>query len=326
MSIAVTLQRAIEIGEIIAGEGPLSMAVEIYSPARAQLSPTPIVFFCMPGGGLNSRYFNLEVEGSTRFSFAQQMAARGCITVTINHLGIGASSRPSDGFALTPEVMVTANSRVVTFIQQALQQGTLSDDLPALPALRSIGVGHSMGAMLTIMLQAERRSYSAIAVLGFSTRGLPEYLTPADAGLVDNPVAARAQLAEFVRARSADPYPDLNTRGQAREIYGGHADRQALDALRLARDKVLAMMGFFAMLPGSTSDICAQVEVPVFLGVGDQDMTGPAHVLPASFSGSSDVTLLVLPDTGHTHFIFPSCDQLYKRLADWAFSIASHAA
>jgi alpha-beta hydrolase superfamily lysophospholipase len=145
MSIVVSLQRAIEVGEIIAGEGVLNLAVEIYSPAREQLGSAPIVFFCMPGGGLNSRYFNLEVEGSTRFSFAQQMAARGCITVAINHLGIGASSRPSDGFALTPEVMIAANLRAVTFIQQALQQGTLDKQLPPLPALRSIGVGHSMG-------------------------------------------------------------------------------------------------------------------------------------------------------------------------------------
>jgi pimeloyl-ACP methyl ester carboxylesterase len=321
MSIVVTLQRAIEIGEIIAGEGMLHLAVDIYSPAREQLGSTPIVFFCMPGGGLNSRYFNLEVEGTTRFSFAQQMAACGCITVVINHLGIGTSSRPNDGFALTPEVMIAANSRAVAFVQQALQQGSLDASLPPLPALHSVGVGHSMGAMLTVMLQAECRSYSAIAVLGFSTRGLPEYLTPADAELVDNPAAARANIVSFVKSRSTDPYPDLNTRGQAREIYGGQADKQALDALRLARDKVLAMMGFFAMLPGSTSDVCAQIDVPVFLGVGDKDMTGPSHDLPASFSGSNDVSLLVLPDTGHTHFIFPSCDQLYKRLADWAFSV-----
>jgi pimeloyl-ACP methyl ester carboxylesterase len=123
-----------------------------------------------------------------------------------------------------------------------------------------------------------------------------------------------------------DPYPDLNTRGQAREIYGGRADRNALEALRAARDKVLAVMGFFSMLPGSSSDACAQVDVPVFLAVGDRDMTGPSHALPAMFGGSSDVTLLVLPDTGHTHFIFPSCAQLFQRLADWADSVVPVAA
>jgi len=332
MSIAVTVQRLVEVGELIAGEGVLRVAVNIFLPASERLGAAPMVFFCMPGGGLNSRYFNLDLAAGDdaadsdelgKYNFALQMAVRGCITVTVDHLGIGASSRPSDGFALTPEVMVAANAQAVLYVQQALRHGALLDDLPALPGLRSIGVGHSMGGMLTAMLQAGCRCYDAIAVLGFSTAGLPEYLTPADAEFVDDPRGARANIVRLAKLRSDDPYPDLQTRGQAREIYGGHADRRALEALRGARDKVLAVMGFFAMLPGSTSDVCAQIEAPVFLGVGDKDMTGPAHLLPASFCGSSDVTLLVLPDTGHTHFIFPSCTQLFKRLADWADSATS---
>ena len=337
MSIAVTVQRLVEVGELIAGEGLLSVAVNIFIPAKESLGAAPIVFFCMPGGGLNSRYFNLDLavgdvaDATTdadigKFNFVRQMAARGCISVTIDHLGIGASSRPGDGFALTPEVMIAASSQAVLYVQQALRHGALLDDLPALPGLRSVGVGHSMGGMLTVMLQAASRSYDAIAVLGFSTAGLPEYLTAADAEFVDNPLGARANIVRLAQLRSSDPYPDLNTRGQAREIYGGHADRRALDALRGARDKVLAVMGFFAMLPGSTSDVCAQVEAPVFLAVGDRDMTGPAHKLPASFTGSSDVSLLILPDTGHTHFIFSSCTQLYRRLADWAESVTGGAA
>jgi pimeloyl-ACP methyl ester carboxylesterase len=321
MTVALTVQHTVEVDGIIDFEPGLRIAATIFLPPRSALGERPLVFFCLPGGGLNSRYFYLDVPGAAgAFSFAQQMAARGCITVAIDHLGIGASSIPRDGFALTPEVMVEANGQAMEQIQRALREGSLQDGWPALPGLRSIGVGHSMGGMLTTMQQAWRRTFDAIAMLGFSTRGLPEYLIPEDAEFVDNPAGARANIVRLAQLRSMDPYPDLNTRGQAREIYGGRADKQALEALRSARDKVLAVMGFFSMLPGSTSDVCAQVDVPVFLAVGDRDMTGPSHVLPASFSGSADVSLLVLPDTGHTHFIFPSCMQLFQRLADWAQS------
>lgn len=329
MTIAATAQYAVEVDGIIAGESGLRIAARIFLPPRERLGTAPIALFCLPGGGLNSSYFHLELDAAEagadadRFSFAAQMAARGFITVAIDHLGIGASSRPRDGFALTPDAMVEANGRASEQIMQALRDGTLQEGWPALPNLRCIGVGHSMGGMLTALQQAARRTYAAIAVLGFSTRGLPEYLTPDDAEFVDDPAGARANIVRLAKLRGADPYPDLNTRGQAREIYGGHADKRALAALRTAGDKVLAVMGFFAMLPGSTSDACAQIDVPVFLGVGDRDMTGPAHVLPASFSGSADVSLLVLPDTGHTHFIFPSCAQLFQRLADWARSVTS---
>jgi pimeloyl-ACP methyl ester carboxylesterase len=322
MTITLTVQHTVEVDGIIDGENGLRIAATIFLPERAALGERPLVFVCLPGGGLNSRYFHLDVEGAVAasFNFAHQMAARGCITVAVDHLGIGASSIPRDGFALTPEVMVAANGRAVEQIQRALRDGSLVAGWPALPDLRSIGVGHSMGGMLTTMQQAMRRSHDAIAVLGFSTRGLPEYLIPEDAEFVDNPAGARANIVRLAQLRSMDPYPGLNTRGQAREIYGGRADKQALEALRTARDKVLAVMGFFSMLPGSTSDVCAQVDVPVFLAVGDRDMTGPAHALPASFTGSRDVALLVLPDTGHTHFIFPSCTLLFQRLADWAHS------
>jgi pimeloyl-ACP methyl ester carboxylesterase len=334
MTITQTVQHSVEVDGIIDGESGLRIAATIFLPERGALGERPLVFFCLPGGGLNSRYFYLDVPGhldvpgrldvpgaaTGAFNFAHQMAARGCITVAIDHLGIGASSVPRDGFALTPDVMVAANGRAVEQMQRALRDGSLIDGLPALPKLRSIGVGHSMGGMLTTMQQAERHTHDAIAVLGFSTRGLPEYLIPEDAEFVDNPAGARANIVRLAQLRSMDPYPDLNTRGQAREIYGGRADKQALAALRMASDKVLAVMGFFSMLPGSTSDVCAQIDVPVFLAVGDRDMTGPAHALPASFSGSADVTLLVLPETGHTHFIFPSCGRLFQRLADWAHS------
>ena len=328
MKITKTVQHSVEVDGVIDGESGLRIAATIFLPERRALGERPLVFFCLPGGGLNSRYFHLDVPGAApaSFDFAEQMAARGCITVAIDHLGIGASSIPRDGFALTPDVMVAANGRAVEQIQRALREGSLLADWPALPNLRSIGVGHSMGGMLTTMQQAERRSHDAIAVLGFSTRGLPEYLIPEDREYVDNPAGARANIVRLAQLRSMDPYPDLNTRGQAREIYGGRADKQALEALRTARDKVLAVMGFFSMLPGSTSDVCAQVDVPVFLAVGDRDMTGPSHALPASFSGSADVTLLVLPDTGHTHFIFPSCTHLFQRLADWANGVTAVAA
>lgn len=328
MTIAQTVQYSVEVDGIIDGENGLRIAATVFLPERSALAERPLVLFCLPGGGLNSRYFHLDVPGlpSASFNFAQQMAAHGCITVAIDHLGIGASSIPRDGFALTPDVMVAANDRAVEQIQRALREGTLLAGWPALPNLRSIGVGHSMGGMLTTMQQADCRRHDAIAVLGFSTRGLPEYLIPEDTEFVDNPAGARANIVRLAQLRSMDPYPDLNTRGQAREIYGGRADKQALEALRGARDKVLAVMGFFSMLPGSTSDVCAQVDVPVFLAVGDRDMTGPSHALPASFSGSADVTLLVLPDTGHTHFIFPSCTHLFQRLADWADSATAGTA
>ena len=56
--------------------------------------------------------------------------------------------------------------------------GTVTPELPALPELVSVGVGHSMGAMLTVEQQATHRTHTALALLGFGNRGLPDLLDP----------------------------------------------------------------------------------------------------------------------------------------------------
>jgi hypothetical protein len=55
------------------------------------------------------------------------------------------------------------------------------------------------------------------------------------------------------------------------------------------------------------------VRVPVFLGVGERDITGPPHEIPASFPASPDITLYVQPGASHSHFAFPTCHALFER-------------
>ena len=322
MSIAETLRRSIVVGELIADEGLLSLAVEIYIPTAMAIHP--VVYFCMPGSGMNKAYYNLNVEGDTSYSFAEYMAERGGITVAIDHLGVGESSRPRDGFALTPDVMVEAGATLVEQIKTALQQGTLSAALAPLPELSCVGVGHSMGGMLTILQQAKLRSYDAVAILGYGMNGRPDALTDDERPYIDDGVGLRANIVRLTQLRGVEPYFKLDTRGRAGGLYGGRPDRRALNALAVVSNDMLAVMSFFAMIPGSARQECAQLDVPVLLAVGDSDITGPAHLIPAGFSGSNDVTLVVLPETGHTHFIFPTCARLYQRIENWARGVASH--
>jgi pimeloyl-ACP methyl ester carboxylesterase len=75
------------------------------------------------------------------------------------------------------------------------------------------------------------------------------------------------------------------------------------------------------MIPGSSAPECARIDTPVFLAVGDRDIAGPPHQIPASFSGSRDVTLLVLPETGHCHFLFASRRGLFTRAQGWVEAV-----
>jgi pimeloyl-ACP methyl ester carboxylesterase len=95
-----------------------------------------------------------------------------------------------------------------------------------------------------------------------------------------------------------------------------------VQALKAASgEPVLPLPAYHSMLPGNVAFEAAQIDVPVFLGVGERDMVGPPHQVPAAFTKSSDVTLLVLPEAGHSHFLFPSRKRLFDRLATWARSV-----
>jgi len=309
----------VEVGELLPGEGPLSVAAGIYMPARLRSPATAL--FCLPGGALTRGYYDLQPQADPQsacdFSFARSLVARGFIVVTVDQLGVGGSSRPVAGFELTPDVLTRANTVAVDRICGDLCAGRLGAGGQPLGELRTIGVGHSMGAMLTVMQQAQGCRHVGLMLFGYGTRGLVPALSREEAVFADNPMGVRENVVRLARARSTEPYPVIAS-SQGRGFFAGKgADPRGVEALQAARTELLVTAGLFAMIPGSSAPECARLDVPLFLAVGDQDIAGPPHEIPASFPRSPDVTLLVLPATGHCHFVFPSRRQLFVRAAGW---------
>ena len=90
-----------------------------------------------------------------------------------------------------------------------------------------------------------------------------------------------------------------------------------LDALGSVKSSLLGVVGLTSMIPGSVAREMAAVDVPVFLGLGDHDIAGDPHGIPACFVGSRDVTLFVLAGSGHNHNVAPDREVLWDRLAAW---------
>jgi pimeloyl-ACP methyl ester carboxylesterase len=315
------IPRTIDAGMLSVGAAHL--AIDVFIPTGILLHEPAIAFFCAPGGGLNRRYFDLPVEDDVSFSFAAQMASRGMITVAIDPLGVGGSSRPEAGFDIVPDVATAALESVHRCISGELRAGTLAPSLlPALPNLLCIGVGHSLGGMMAVMQQAQFHSYDAVALLGFGPVGMPEVLSEEARAMANDPHAIRENVVRLARAFHGEPYPEVKPNGRGRDIFGGGANPRAMNALRAVQDRLLATVSMFALVPGSCAPEAAQMDGPLLLVVGDRDMCGPPHQLPASFPGSSDVTLLCLPNTGHSHFVFSSTSALFSRLALWADTVA----
>ena len=267
--------------------------------APATLPERPIVMCWFPGGGMSSRYFDLPAP----YDMAAHLAAAGIVNLLVDHPAVGAGAVPDDPWTLTPEVVADAD---VAAVRAALDGLGLRDPVV-------LGGGHSMGAMLVAYQQARHRLYDGLALLGHSGRGLPEVLTPEEV----TPVRPVVELAE---QRFGRPLPVSETTG-SEMLVGPDLPDGAAAALAEARAPLLAVCALTSMIPGSHAAELASLDVPVFLGVAEHDITGPPHEAPTHLTGTTDLTLHVLGGAFHNSNVAARRTELWDRLVLWARTV-----
>jgi pimeloyl-ACP methyl ester carboxylesterase len=302
----------------VAPPGCSRCAVEIVASADA-LTAEPTVLVCLPGGGMSRRYYDLDAAG---YSFAEWCADRGYVLVLVDHPGVGDSDTPQDGWSLVPTTLAAIEAALVQRVLSMLRAGEV-EGLPPLRAARVVGVGHSMGAGLLICQQAEHSTFDAIAVLGWSGAGLPEYLSADELALADREASAE-ELVAYARGRGDDPLPVL-ARGSSDLLVKSDMAEDVHAALVAARSPLLFVAGHASMIPGVSRRASTQIEAPVFIGVGEFDIARDPHGIPAEFSRSGDITLFVLPSAGHNHNVEPGRELLWARLDGWLRTLPPHA-
>lgn len=297
--------------------GTHEIAVDLVVPQNPRFA-----LCCLPGGFLTRRYYDLETRGSRTYSFAEHMAQLGFATIALDHLGVGESTRPDEqrGFELGLEELARANHAAFEQVLERLRAGQ-GTDLPALPDLQSIGVGHSMGSLMTVVQQALTPTHAALVLFSFTTSGLPEFLTPEELSVADNLEQIRARTVELARKRFGSPWPQTSTGGATQEnphiaFQVGTAGPNALEALRKAGTNMLSVPGLLSMIPGAISPYADRIETPVFIVAGDHDLHG-AHGVPSMFPGSPEAVAYTLEDSWHCHFVANPRARLWDRVAHW---------
>src|SRR5260370_42661909 len=95
----------VAVGFILGGVAALAMT-PIIDPDRA--CERPVVLCCSPGGGMSSRYF--ELDG---FNMACYLAEAGFAVALIDHPAIGKSDMPNDPWLLSPETVAAIEGSAV---------------------------------------------------------------------------------------------------------------------------------------------------------------------------------------------------------------------
>ena len=304
----------------VAPAGGTSIAVDIFLPP-SPVELKPVLWWLQPGGGMSRRYWDLDVPAELgNYSAARHFARHGYVTITVDHLGIGTSSRPDDGFTLTPQVVADVNAYAFAHVVEGLHTGTLLEGVDAMPDLVSIGAGHSMGASLTVHQQARHQSHRAVCLLGFGGRGLLSHLSEDEKRFADDPDALRREIVTLVKARYPDPLP-MMPRGSSEFLVAIPMSEPVHEALVEARTNLLALAGFSSMIPGNAAPEIAAIDVPVMIAHGDKDIGAPAHEVVGEFTASNDLTLYVLEESGHNHNVSPNRERLWNRMLGWAAAV-----
>jgi alpha-beta hydrolase superfamily lysophospholipase len=276
-------------------------------------APPRAVLVCWPGGSYSRAYWDMHVPGHPGYSFAEHMTAQGFVVVAADHLGVGESTKPADGDEVNFETMSAAAAAFVEQVRALLADGSPQLGGTPRPEIPIIGIGHSLGACLTVVAQARHRCYDALALLGF-THGHKEVAVAAvGAALQDATAQARAFFGE-----TWDDVYGL----AAREPNHAWLHRPDVPAAVIAADDAEAVRWprqsyVEALLAGHSARFAAELDCDVFLGFGDHDVAADPHADVAYYTGSRDVTLYVLPNSAHCHNFATTRAELWDRIGLW---------
>ena len=268
------------------------------------------VLFCIPGGTYTKAYWHLEVPGRAGYSFGEHLAAKGMLVIAVDNLATGESSPHHRAIDLTPDVVAAANACALAHAVARAASGSLVSELPPLALGPTVGVGHSMGAMLTIFQQSMHRSFDAIAPLGYGTVGSIGTFGDANAPTLES-------VFDAARQGLLDDLPPPDRLPLRHHFYWDDVPADVVAADDLTATTIPGVCGIMSVVPFVVSDDAGRVDCPVFIGLGERDSTRDHRDEPSGYSSSSDITLFILPTSAHCHNTAGTRHQMWDRLARW---------
>ena len=198
--------------------------------------------------------------------------------------------------------MADADAATATKIASGLRSGTLIDDLGPLPIRTVIGAGQSMGGHLLTLAQARHRPFDAVAILGSSAihTVLP---FPPDVSKTDFVAAAR----------HAFHWDDVDP--EILELDLGGFPVRKHQPMWASPTTPPGAPGL--LQPGVQSAEAARITSPVFIGVGERDVTPDPWIEPTAYRASSDISLQIVGRMAHMHNFAPTRIRLWERVHAW---------
>lgn len=296
-------ERLMQTGWVFVPEGPANVKAAI---------------LCLAGGTYDKTYWHLEVDGYPGYSFAEHLVSRGYVVIALDHLGVGGSTDPERSGRVDLALLAKGDASAAKQVRDQLTQGTLTESLAPLPDIPLIGAGHSMGACLTIMVQAIARPYAALVLLGYGV----DITNVHDRQPTDQELDARVDETESIfRAATNTPEGAAATIAPRELLHAlFHAPDVPADVI-IADDKAQSRVPVRAASQVTTAGFVRQyadiIDVPIMLGLGDSDVAPDPRAEPGNYPSCRDISLMVIEGSAHCHNFSSARALLWDRIGSW---------
>ncbi|MGW1029095.1 alpha/beta fold hydrolase [Streptomyces sp. NPDC002577] len=190
-----------------------------------------------------------------------------------------------------------------------------------------LAVAHSMGGYVAMLQQAGDRSYAALAILGTSNQFVAQLPPSPEAAAAAQTPEGRPALVDQAAAAFPERFLASDRAPMRSWFYLDDVPDTVVETdwattLTVVPRRPAAQ----GAVPGIASEAAAAVDVPVFLGYGDIDVSPGPHQEAAFFANSRDVTLYVLAGSAHCHNMATTRHLLWDRLLRWCDTLITGAA
>jgi pimeloyl-ACP methyl ester carboxylesterase len=277
--------------------------------ARGDLSANRTVQVLLSGNTYGSVYWDFPYRPE-HYSYVHWMTDAGYVTLSVDRIGTGQSSRPLSTF-----VNMGSNAWVIEQVVAKLANGALA----GVPFSKIVLVGHSYGSAVG-MLAASRSS----AVDGLIASGM---LHGVGYGLLLNLLAMYPAQLDARFSRKAIPLGYLTTQpGQRSVFYWTPGTEPQVLATDEATKETMTVEESLTQGLGAVASLA--LRVPVLSVVGDYDATfcgvptcsqpGSAVALePLFYPPAAQLELHVVPDTGHDLNLHLSAPTWFALAQEW---------
>jgi hypothetical protein len=290
----------------------LAIAAWLFFPSDlTQILPRPVTITLLAGGSYDKRYHHAVIPGYSGYSAAEHLAGLGNIVLLADHLGVGESSKAPDQKKATRYMVALANHAAVTEFHERLAKGRLHAALPPLADVVRIGGGHSMGAMQTVIQQAAHKTYQAIMFLGYTTLGVHFYHG-----------TNRVRASDYLPMGEYVDYATNDRKSQRYNFYWDDVPQEVVQFDDTMAVQTPTCIGLDSIRTDIIKLDAAKIDVPVFFGNGERDVSPDPRAESASFPLCNDFTQFLLRRSAHCQTFASTRHTFWNRMHAWSRSIA----